>query len=232
MTMRSWLGIEPKQERIEAPFEIEGLGAPGLPAVRIPARSMLALTGSDTFSKHFFCDWLMGFVEVPGSRVAIRHGSALISAAPDRTRLAAVLGRSPLLYGETIQESLLYRTREVPKKELYALIEQLYGPSLRHRTDPKNPLLDPNGKPIPTQILTAREHLEIAQINIILQRTPIVVLDLSSELMAEALAEGFRPAPLLLDGTKTIIAILPPGKDAGWAEHVLGDRPFTRSLMF
>ena len=75
------------------------------------------------------------------------------------------------------------------------------------------------------------EHLEIAQINILLQKTPIVILDLSSELMREALEDGFRPAKELLESGKTILTILPPNKDVAWAESLLG-RGFSSSVQF
>src|SRR5262249_35192019 len=93
------------------------------------------------------------------------------------------------------------------------------------------PLTDANGQPVATRALTAREHLEISQINVLLQNCPLVVLDLSSELMTEALSEGYRPSPALVESGMTIIALLPPGKDVAWAEQLLGAR-FTQSLSF
>ena len=191
----------------------------------------MALVGPDTYRKHYFCDWVLGFAETTGAEVRIEAGGQILESPADRSRAAAMLGRSPLLYGETIQESLLYRTQGVRKQDLYALVERLYGPGLRARTSPETPLLDRGGRPVPTQTLTAREHLEIAQINALLQRTPLLVLDLSSELMAEAMAEGFRPCPELVLGAKTVLAILPPNADLFWGEAALGGS-FSSALTF
>lgn len=197
----------------------------------IPAGSRVALVGDDTYRKHYFCDWLLGYVDNPDSPVTFKVGAQLHQTPASRTQVASVLGRSPLLYGETIQEALLYRTNNVRKQDLYHLIERFYGPSLRARTSPQNPLFDLNGKPVPTQVLTACEHLEIAQINILLQKTPLVVIDLSSELMNEALSQGFRPAATLFSSGKTIIAILPPGRDFAWAEAIMRHK-FTAEVRF
>lgn len=239
----AWLGLQPKTNEASkektasesylftSGAEIRAADAGGLTPLQIASGARLALVGGDTYRKHYFCDWILGFVNVPGSSVKIRLGEKTIDDAQERTRVAALLGRSPLLYGETIQESLLYRTQNVRKQDLYEMIEKFYGPSLRARTNPQNPLLDVNNKPVPTQILTAREHIEIAQINIMLQKTPIVILDLSSELMNEAINQGFRPARELVNGGKTIITILPPDKDAAWAEAILNSR-LTTSLNF
>lgn len=239
----AWLGLQPKQaeaakeeSRADAYLstggaEIVAIDAASPQPIKIPAGSRIALQGGDTYRKHFFCDWLLGFVNVPGSLVRITVGKKSIEDAGERTAVASVLGRSPLLYGETIQETLLYRTQNVRKQELYEMIERFYGPSLRARTNPQNPLVDTNNKPVPTQILTAREHIEVAQINLILQKTPVVILDLSSELMNEALNQGFRPARELIASGKTIIAILPPDKDVAWAESILNAR-ITNTLNF
>ena len=239
----TWLGLQPKQTELARDAErsasylrtegaqISAADATGLTPVTIAAGHRLALVGSDTYRKHYFCDWILGFVNVAGSTVKVTVGDTTTSEASARTKIASLLGRSPLLYGETIQESLLYRTNNVRKQELYEMIEHFYGPSLRARTSPQNPLFDENGKPIPTQILTAREHIEIAQINVILQKTPLVILDLSSELMNEALNQGFRPSRELIQSGKTIIAILPPQKDLAWAEEILGTK-LTSSLQF
>lgn len=243
VTVLAWLGIQPKQTEHEKEAErtasylrssgvqISAADAAGLTPLTIGAGNRLALVGSDTYRKHYFCDWILGFVNVAGSTVKIKVGETVIGDAGHRTKIASLLGRSPLLYGETIQESLLYRTNNVRKQELYEMIERFYGPSLRARTSPQNPLLDVNGKPIPTQILTAREHIEIAQINLILQKTPLMILDLSSELMNEALNQGFRPSRELIQSGKTIIVILPPQKDLVWAEEILGTK-MTSSLEF
>jgi hypothetical protein len=210
--------IEALSELISAPLALD-------------AGEVLALEGPNNHAKHFFCDWLLGFVKVDGGRVRIQAGKRHADSPEDRNAMASVLGRSPLLYGDTIQESLLYRTRGVRKQDLYSLVERLFGPSLRGKTSPENPLFDGNGKPIAPQTLTAREHLEVAQINVILQQTPLVILDLSSELMREALVEGFRPAPELTRSGRTLIVIVPQGKNTAWAESVLG-RKFDRTLQF
>jgi ABC-type uncharacterized transport system YnjBCD ATPase subunit len=241
MNVRAWLGFQPKQNAVTpltqmargssrrvsdylvtGGAEILAKPSESSPALTIESGDILALTGGDTYGKHYFCDWLLGFVDVPETLITIKFNGRETTLAKDRTQMASLLGRSPLLYGETIQESLLYRTHDVKKHELYSLIERLYGPSLRARTSAQNPLFDQNGKPVPTQILTAREHLEVAQINLLLQKNPIVILDLSSELMREALDEGFRPARELFESGKTIIVILPTTKDLTWAEELLG----------
>lgn len=239
----AWLGLQPKQAEAAKEesrsdsylttggAEIVAADAVSPQEIQIPAGSRLALQGGDTYRKHFFCDWLLGFVTIPGSRVKITVGKKTIEDPTERTLVASVLGRSPLLYGETIQETLLYRTQNVRKQELYEMIEKFYGPSLRARTNPQNPLVDQNNKPVPTQILTAREHIEVAQINLILQKTPVVILDLSSELMNEALNQGFRPARELVMSGKTIITILPPDREAAWAESILNAR-ITKTLKF
>lgn len=199
--------------------------------VVVDSGGRLALLGKDLYQKHFFCDWLLGFLEVPGGKVELEVGGERLDSIKARPAIAAVLGRSPLLYGETIQESLLYRTQGVKKDDLYALVERFYGPGLRARTSPQNPLVDPNGNPVPTQLLGAREHLEVAQINVLLQKTPVVVLDLSSELMAQAISEGFRPARELFESGKTVIAILPPDADTAWVEKLTG-LAFGSSIRF
>jgi hypothetical protein len=88
-----------------------------------------------------------------------------------------------------------------------------------------------NNKPVPTQILTAREHIEIAQINILLQKTPLVVVDLSSPLMTHALAEGFVPCDELIRSGKTVIFIVPPGRTEEWFASKAGHKP-TRVFEF
>ncbi|MBI3541823.1 MAG: hypothetical protein HY075_00925 [Deltaproteobacteria bacterium] len=240
MMMLKWLKAPQKRAVLEAvadsdtpasSYLITGGADIEAEGVKLEAGARVALVGEDAYRKHYFCDWLLGFVDVAGRAVRMRVGDCELETGRERAQAAAVLGRSPLLYGETIQEALLYRTHEVRKHDLFHLVERFYGPSLRSRTSPLNPLLDAQSKPLPTQILTAREHLEIAQINVLLQKTPVVILDLSSELMAEAISEGFRPAQPLFESGKTILAILPPGKDLAWAEQVTGTR-FSAEIDF
>ena len=243
MVALNWLGFRPKTSSIEtdapagSPYLITGgaeilaTDATRAEPLQLESGSRLALLGTDTFRKHYFCDWLLGYVDVPGSSVTICVGSQTVENLGDRTRLAGLLGRSPFLYGDTIQESLLYRTQNVRKQDLFHLVERFYGAGLRSRTSPENPFCDSKGKPVPTQVLNAREHLEIAQINILLQKTPIVVLDLSSDLMTQALELGYRPCAELFESGKTLIAILPPGKDLAWATEITGQR-FSSQMQF
>ncbi|MEW6056528.1 MAG: hypothetical protein AB1540_07920 [Bdellovibrionota bacterium] len=233
MTVLSWLGIQPKIEKPEnqraclttylttGGAEIWAQESPSHEPIHIRSGEKIALVGTDNYRKHFFCDWILGFVELPQSRVEIQTRVRSLQKTAARTTSAVILGRSPLLYGDTIQESLLYRTSHVRKEVLYELVERLYGPSLKKRTDPKNRLLDLNAKPIPTQLLTAREHIEISQINALLQKTPILVFDLSSTLMLEAFAQGYTPCPELSKSGKTWIVILPPDQTVEWAESLL-----------
>ncbi|MBI2606074.1 MAG: hypothetical protein HYW49_08345 [Deltaproteobacteria bacterium] len=197
--------------------------------IHIESGSCLAITGEDAFRKNFLCDWLLGFKDLEGASIEFRLGSEAFEAPERRKQYSAILGRSPLMYGETIQEAILYRTQAVRKDALYYFMERLYGLSLKARTNPQNPLLDKNNKPIPTQILSAREHLEIAQINVMLQKTALVVLDFSSPFMRKAFAEGFRPARELFESGKTILVILPETETIQWAEDVMGLR-FTGTL--
>ncbi len=205
--------------------------------IHIEGGSCLAITGEDAFRKNFLCDWILGFKDLPGASTEFRLGCEAFETSEKRKRYSAILGRSPLMYGETIQEAILYRTRAVRKDALFYFMERLYGLSLKARTNPQNPLLDKNNKPIPTQILSAKEHLEIAQINAMLQKTALVVFDLSSPFMHKAFAEGFRPARELFESGKTILAILPSTVEfekseteiIQWAEDVMGFR-FTGTL--
>lgn len=209
--------------------ELNAQGAALWPSVHIAPGAHIALIGDDTYCKHYFCDWLLGFVEIANSRVSMRIDDTVVTEARHRTNAAALLGRSPLIFAETVQEALLYRTRDVRKQDLYELIDRFFGPGLRARVNPQNPLFDLAGNPVPTQALTAREHLELTQINVLLQRTPLVLLDFSTKLMLEAIHEGFRPAPALFASGKTVLAILPPGKDLAWVEATTQQK-FTSSI--
>lgn len=202
--------------------EIRTSSAPGAICLHVQAGSRVAILGDDLFKKHCFCDWVLGFHEPNGSNVRMEYNGSSIEDPAERLRLASLLGRSPLLVGETIQESMLYRTKNIGKAELFDAIKRFYGPGLRDRTDPRNPLLGRDGKPISTQHLTVREHLEVAQINVMLQKSPLVIIDLSSRLMEEALAQGFRPCLEFETSGKTLFFILPPERDIGWANTVTG----------
>jgi hypothetical protein len=203
----------------------------GGPMVHVEPGAKLALCGPGTPQKHYFCDWLLGFLEIPNSTITVGVGDRVLSTAAQRLSQSALIGRSPMLFGATLQDALLYRTSGVRKPELLYFVERLFGPSLKRRANPANPFVDADGAPISTHSLTSREHLEVAQINLILMKTPLVVFDLSSDLMREAMEQGFRPSEELLDSGKTVLFILPPGKDVSWAQAVIG-RPLTGSVQF
>lgn len=237
----TWLGLAPKLQTLKQE-EANGcarayLYTPGaritatsngnqiLPTVQLEAGKSLALLGTSTFHKHYLCDWLLGFVEASGTNVVleiVNEKKLTRSILPnERMQHASVLGRSPILCGETIQEALTYRTHHVRKHDLKAMVEHFFGPTLRAKTNPEARFFSRDGIPVSTHSLTAREHLEIAQINVLLQKTEVVILDLSSELMAEAMAQGFVPAPELFLSGKTILTIIPPNRDLKWAEALL-----------
>ncbi|MBI2606073.1 MAG: hypothetical protein HYW49_08340 [Deltaproteobacteria bacterium] len=190
--------------------------------IHIESGARMAIVG-DASRKSAFCEWLAGYTQPPGGRIEFWLGAAALGSAPLRKRHSAILGRAPATYGETIQDAVLFRASNVAKKALYGFIERFYSPSLKARMSPRNPLLDREGRHVPLRSLTAREQLEVAQINVMLQRTALVVFDLSSAFFRKALAEGFRPARVLLESGKTILAILPSpcelvGNDADMVE--------------
>ena len=237
----TWLGLAPKfrSEPVDnskvcldgylktagAKITADSGGNAMLSTLHIDAGKTIALLGSSTFHKHYLCDWLLGFVEAKNTKVSLElsNGKNTTRAVEphDRAQHASVLGRSPILCGETIQEALTFRTHHVRKSELKEMVEHFFGPTLRAKTNPEARFFDRDGAPVSTHSLTAREHLEIAQINVLLQKTPVIILDLSSELMAEAMAQGFVPAPELFTSGKTVLTIVPPSRDLKWAETVL-----------
>ena len=180
--------------------------------IHIEAGSVVAIEGTDTFKKSFFVDWLMGFQEIGNSSVEFKLGETCIRSHEQRKSISMIIGRSAFTYGETVSEAVLYRTNGVRKEALYYFIERLYGSTLKARTNPANPLVDKNSKPIPTYILNSRELLEIAQINLMLQKPALVTLDFSSSFMHKALSEGFKPAPEIFESGKTVLVILPSGE--------------------
>ncbi len=196
--------------------------------VHIEAGSVVAIEGTDSFKKNFFVDWLMGFQAV--GDVEFKLGEAHITNPEQRKALSTVLGRSAFTYGETVAEALLYRTQGVRKEALYYFIERLYGSTLRARTNPANPLVDKNNKPIPTYILNSRELLEIAQINLMLQKPALVTLDFSSPFMHKALGEGFRPAREIFESGKTVLVILPSSELRARTEEIMGCK-FTATIQ-
>lgn len=241
MLTRSWLMDQPQKsnEPIRKTLEqfllspgatVKAAGPGQNEPFLIQAGSHLALTGPNSYQKHFFCDWIFGFIDLPDTHVMIDVDGTQVDIPRERTQMVSLLGRSPLLYGETVQESLNYRTQNVRKGDLLYLVEKLYGPTLKKRVDPNNPLFDKNGKPIPTHMLTAREHLEIAQINLLLQKTPIAILDFSSELMQAALEEGFVVADELLKSRRTVISVLP--ENTALSATLLTELPITTTLFF
>lgn len=125
------------------------------------------------------------------------------------------------MVGDTIQEAVLWRTNGVRKEALYRFVERMYGTTLRARTNPANPLVDKNLKPIPVFLLNSREHLELAEINLMLAKLPLVTLDFSSPFMHKALAEGFRPARELAESGKTLLVILPSGNQSDLSREEL-----------
>lgn len=155
------------------------------------------------------CDLLLGFKTIENEPIEFTIGETTISNPKNFKNHAAILGRSPLLYGETIQDAILYRTQNVKKAELYYFIERLYGKTLKAKTNPQNPILDPNNKILPLQILTEKEHVEVAEINAMLAKSSLVVFDLSSNFMNKALDQGYRPSQELLQSGKTILVLMP-----------------------
>lgn len=199
---------------------------PGLsPPLSLDAGARLALIGHDTYRKHWFCDWILGFAQIPGSSVSFQVGEKILTQHQERMEVATVLGRSNLLpshSAETLQESLLFRTSNVRKQDLHYFVERFYGPNLRKRTSPQNPFADSNDRPILTQSLSAREKIEVAEINLLLQKPSLLILDFSSALMQMALSEGYKPREELFTSGKTVIAIAPTGRDLNWLESLTG----------
>lgn len=155
-----------------------------------------------------FCDHLLGFKTVDNSNdITFTVGEETYTKIEDRKNKAAILGRSPFMVGETIQEALYYRAYNVKKMVLYYFLEKIYGPTLKAKTSPQNPLLDKNNKPIPTQTLTEKELLEISEINVMLSKLPLIVLDLTSVFMKRAMAQGYKPSKELLNSGKTILVL-------------------------
>ncbi len=177
--------------------------------IHIESGARMAIAGDES-RKRAFCQWLAGHAQFPGGRnIEFWLGTAALGSAPLRKRHSAILGRAPATYGETIQDAILFRASNVAKKALYGFIARFYSPSLKARMSPRNPLLDREGRHVPMRALSAREQLEVAQINVMLQRTALVIFDLSSAFFRKAVAEGFRPARVLLESGKTILTILP-----------------------
>ena len=237
MTVLTWLGIDPRaysqnEQTAGETGLAQWLATPGASIkaphspldgpVAIEAGARLWLTGSNASQKHYFCDWLMGFVGQGPSSVTLKFNEKSIETPSKRAECFSVLGRSPLLYGTTLRDALLYRTQNVRKNMMLELAAKCFGPSLKARAHADNPLADASGVPLTTESLTAREHLEVAQVNVLLQRTPVIVVDLSSELVNEALEEGFQFAPELTQSAKTILVILPPKLSREAAVRLLG----------
>lgn len=244
----SWLGLAPKKNQKPVPPQGEHTAPPtpylitggaevtaqpdiNSPVIQMEAGSRIALEGMGTLQKHYFCDWILGFLDLPKAKIQISLAERALLTNVERAQHSALIGRSPMLFGSTIQDALLYRTQNVRKAELLYFVDKLFGPSLKEKSSPLNPFVDHEGNPISTSQLTSREHLEVAQINLILMKTPLVVFDLSSDLVREALEQGFRPSNELLDSGKTILFILPVEKNAAWAEEILG-RKLTGTLQF
>lgn len=200
----------------------------GTPPFEIEPGACVALTGTQIIKKRFFCDWIMGIRDWPDHSVLFETSQGLYFEAGERRKISGILGTNPIVHSKTLHESILFGTTGVEKNQLYTLIDQLFGPTLRAKTNPKNPLFDSQGKPILTCNLSPVELLEIAQINLILQKVSVVILDMNSPSIQEALNLGFRFAPPLFESGKTILVLT---EQQNSFENCLG-RPFTTSIQF
>jgi len=190
--------------------------------LNIHAGELIALEGYDLSSKHVLCDWLLGVGESAHYPLNVSLGEKEIVSPRERAQLGAVFGRSPVSCGNTLQEKLLYRTHDIRKQELYFAIEKLMGDSLRARCHPLNPLLDRSGQPLIATGFSAREQIEISQINLVLQRLPFLVVDFAAPLLRRAINAGFKLSPELSHSGKTIVLILgEEGSEKEKAEHWL-----------
>ncbi len=145
-----------------------------------------------------FLNWLSGFQDC-------NHCELFFSGAPasiqERQKTVARLYKPA--FGKTLHEIILFQTEQNCKDELFRLVDELYGPELRNLTDPKQPLFSKNkSEPLQMdsllQTLTARSLLEISQINLLLRKPKVIVINESSGLLKKAALQGFKISPELM----------------------------------
>lgn len=198
---------------------------------RIESGSHVVIRGTEVFQKNYLIDWFLGYQEMPHFNIEFIFNHKSVSHQEIRNNLSVLIGRSPILFGEKIQDAIFFRTKNVNKEVTMYFIEKMYGSTLKSRTNPENPFLDLNHKPIPIYNLSCREHLEIQSINAILQQSPLVVIDTTSATLNTAIEEGFKLNNILGANGKTIITIVSePFNKTYWEDKL--SLNFTKELNF
>jgi len=178
-------------------------------SLEIPLGSWVILGGEDDFAKALFCDLCFHYIHPEQGKV-----DPLLTG-----RDVSFLGRASTTYGRSLVDHLTSGVQETSRK----LIEIVGRHSLSERFErhlAKGSLAFKEGKTSRELELDERDHLELAEANLLLQRRRAAVIDTTTDFYQIALEQGFQHSDLFLGSGKTILWIVDESKtfSGPWTE--------------
>lgn len=187
----------------------------------------VVLEGPDSLGIALFCDLCFGYLEPDSGQIETRLAS----------RDVAFLGRGSTTYGRTLLEQLCSGTQSQGKERLIQVAEACLGNSLSSQLPADLPPPLRYDVAIHDLRLREKEILEISEANALLQNRRALVIDTCSSFYQNALRQGFRHSPALLQGSASIFWItdarLPYPLDAQpWNDAPKYKKAISTSLYF
>lgn len=183
-------------------------------SAQIRAGDWWLLRGLDEAAKSAFCDICFGFIRPEAGEVWPALGGRDVS----------FLGRRNATYGKSLMEHLICGVAGRSRQQMESAVKEVFGEHLKSLLSPKSILVLLDGKKISDLELNEKDYLEIAEANVLLQDRKALIIDTTSECYENALEQGFRHSPALLNSGRTIFWIfneklLNDGQRQAWQGH-------------
>lgn len=175
----------------------------------IPLGSWVVLGGKDDFAKALFCDLCFHYIHPEQGKV-----DPLLSG-----RDVSFLGRASTTYGRSLVDHLTCGVQE-SSRNLLEIVGRHSLSERFHRHLEKESLEFKGGKISRELELDERDHLELAEANLLLQRRRAAVIDTTTDFYQIAKEQGFQHSDLFLGSGKTILWIVDESKtfSGPWSE--------------
>lgn len=163
-------------------------------SLSIPKNAWVILYGEDDFAKALFCDLCFGYIKPDAGSVSPKLKSADLS----------FIGRSSTTYGKTLVDHLTCGVNNDRKELLEFLMKNVLSDRFKRHINPHNFFEFKENKPAYDVELDERDFLEIAEVNLLLQKKKAIVIDTTTDFYEIAVELGFQHSNQLLSSEKAI----------------------------
>ncbi|MCO5143961.1 MAG: hypothetical protein M9962_12800 [Oligoflexia bacterium] len=164
----------------------------------IPKSAWVILYGEDDFAKALFCDLCFGYIKPDEGSVSPKFKSSDLN----------FIGRSNTTYGKSLLDHLTCGVTNDKKELLQFLMRKVFSNRFKRHLNPNNFFEFKENKQAHEVDLDERDFLEIAEVNLLLQKKKAIIIDTTTDFYEIAVELGFQHSDQVLDSEKTIFWII------------------------